>query len=126
MSTGHEEETCQSAYNSKAARVGRILSTKHEYETGVGLSIGQVTLARRRHLPPISAKGLFHEFKSAHLSKTVRARRGMSTERQLRTGVDVRFGCINHARLRYLLQSSASGLFLQHEKAIVSHPMPAR
>jgi hypothetical protein len=35
------------------------VSKEHEYETEVGLSIGQVVSARQRHLPPISANDLF-------------------------------------------------------------------
>jgi hypothetical protein len=42
---------------------------KHEYETGVGLSIGQVVSARWRHLPPVPAYDLFSRLLKALITR---------------------------------------------------------
>jgi hypothetical protein len=51
--------TTKIANNSKTVAAGRKISTDHQWQTGVGLSNGQVTYATRRHLEPVSASGLY-------------------------------------------------------------------
>jgi hypothetical protein len=45
------------------------MSTEHEWETGVSLSIGRVTSARWRHLPPIAASGPFSRLVKTQITR---------------------------------------------------------
>jgi hypothetical protein len=61
--------TSKSANNSRTARAGRIMSTENELQSGVGLSIGQVTSAGWRHLPPIPVSGPFSRLVKALITR---------------------------------------------------------
>jgi hypothetical protein len=47
---------------SETVKARRDVSKEHQYETKIDLSIGQVVSARWRHLPPVPANDLFHDF----------------------------------------------------------------
>jgi hypothetical protein len=61
--------TFKNANISETARAGRGMSKEHEYETEVGLSIGQDVSARWRHLPPISANDMFSRLLQALITR---------------------------------------------------------
>jgi hypothetical protein len=59
----------KSAANSRTMRAGQLMSTRNDFQSGVGLSFGQVTPAGWRHLPPIPVSGPFSRLVKALITR---------------------------------------------------------
>jgi hypothetical protein len=89
-----------------------------ELQSGVGLSINNVTSARWHHLPPFLLPVRFATFNSANISETARAGRGVSKEHEYKTEVWLAISQIVSARWRHLPSISINDLFSQLLKAL--------